>query len=93
MLTRRGADKAANGFGKRGHSDETGLNETAAELQNVNNQIGQKQLLKKLKTETKIKMQALKTAPIKKQSHRHIINEDNISTNNFNKCNVNARQY
>jgi hypothetical protein len=41
LLTRRGADKAANGFGKRGHSDETGLNETAAELQNVNNQIGQ----------------------------------------------------
>lgn len=38
-------------------------------------------------------MQALQTAPIKKQSHRHIINEDNISTNNFNKCNVNARQY
>ncbi len=40
LYHRRGADKATNGLtSKRGHSDETGLN-NEAELQNVNNQIG-----------------------------------------------------
>ena len=42
LQCRRGTDKATNGLsGKRGHSDETGLN-NEAELQNVNNQIGKR---------------------------------------------------